>query len=77
MGSQGVMYKELDLDREGGCIRDIEHGYFKDGGLAILYGNIARKGCVVKTAGVDPSIFKFRGTARVFESQDEACDGIL
>ena len=77
MGSQGVMFKEPDLDREQGCIRDIAHAYFKDGGLAILYGNIARNGSVVKTAGVDPSIFKFKGTARVFESQDEACDGIL
>ncbi len=77
MGSQGVMFKEPDLDRENGCIRDIEHAYFKDGGLAILYGNIARDGSVVKTAGVDPSIFKFKGTARVFESQDDACDGIL
>jgi dihydroxy-acid dehydratase len=77
MGSQGVMFKEPDLDREHGCIRDIPHAYFKDGGLAILYGNIARDGSVVKTAGVDPSIFKFKGTARVFESQDDACDGIL
>lgn len=77
MGSQGVMFKEPDLDREQGCIRDIAHAYFKDGGLAILYGNIARDGSVVKTAGVDPSIFKFKGTARVFESQDDACDGIL
>jgi len=77
MGSQGVSYKEPDLDRLNGCIRDIEHCYFKDGGLAILYGNIARNGCVVKTAGVDPSIFKFKGSARVFESQDDACDGIL
>ncbi len=77
MGSQGVMFKEPDLDREKGCIRDIAHAYFKDGGLAILYGNIARDGSVVKTAGVDPSIFKFKGTARVFESQDDACDGIL
>jgi dihydroxy-acid dehydratase len=77
MGSQGVMFKEHDLDREHGCIRDIAHAYFKDGGLAILYGNIARDGSVVKTAGVDPSIFKFKGTARVFESQDDACDGIL
>jgi dihydroxy-acid dehydratase len=77
MGSQGVMFKEPDLDRELGCIRDIAHAYFKDGGLAILYGNIARDGSVVKTAGVDPSIFKFKGTARVFESQDDACDGIL
>ena len=77
MGSQGVMFKEPDVDREHGCIRDIAHAYFKDGGLAILYGNIARDGSVVKTAGVDPSIFKFKGTARVFESQDDACDGIL
>jgi len=77
MGSQGVMFKVPDLDRERGCIRDIANAYFKDGGLAILYGNIARDGSVVKTAGVDPSIFKFRGAARVFESQDEACDGIL
>jgi len=77
LGSQGVMYKEPDLDRKGGCIRDMENCYFKDGGLAILYGNIARDGCVVKTAGVDPSIFHFKGTARVFESQDDACEGIL
>lgn len=77
MGSQAVMFKEPDLDREFGCIRDIAHAYFKDGGLAILYGNIARDGSVVKTAGVDASIFKFKGTARVFESQDDACDGIL
>jgi len=77
MGSQGVMYKEPDLDRKSGCIRDLEHCYFRDGGLAVLYGNIATKGCVVKTAGVDESIFNFRGTARVFESQDDACEGIL
>ncbi|MFO7658587.1 MAG: dihydroxy-acid dehydratase [Bacteroidales bacterium] len=77
LGSQGVIYKEPDLDRENGCIRDIEHCYFKDGGLAILFGNIASNGCVVKTAGVDPSIFRFKGPAVVFESQEEACDGIL
>jgi len=77
LGSQGVMYKELDTDRENGCIRDEEHCYFKDGGLAILYGNIALNGCVVKTAGVDPSIFRFTGPAKVFESQEDACDGIL
>jgi dihydroxy-acid dehydratase len=77
MGSQGVVYKEFDLDRENGCIRDIEHCYFRDGGLAVLYGNIARNGCVVKTAGVDESIFRFAGKACVFESQDDACDGIL
>lgn len=77
MGSQQTYYKELDLDRVNGCIRDIEHCYFKDGGLAVLYGNIAEKGCIVKTAGVDPSIFYFKGPAVVFESQEEACEGIL
>ena len=77
MGSQGYMYKELDKDRAQGCIRDIAHAYFPDGGLAVLYGNIAEKGCIVKTAGVDPSIFKFSGKARVFESQEDACEGIL
>lgn len=77
LGSQGVMYKELDLDREKGCIRDYKHCYFKDGGLAILFGNIAPNGCVVKTAGVDPSIYQFKGPAIVFESQDDACEGIL
>lgn len=77
LGSQGVMYKEYDLDRKEGCIRDLENCYFKDGGLAILFGNIAKNGCVVKTAGVDPSIFKFKGNAKVFESQEDACDGIF
>lgn len=77
MGSQKVMYAQPDTDRKKGCIRDIEHAYFKDGGLAVLYGNIARNGCIVKTAGVDPSIFKFEGTARVYESQDDSCEGIL
>jgi dihydroxy-acid dehydratase len=77
LGSQGVMYKEPDLDREKGCIRDMQHCYSRDGGLAVLYGNIARNGCVIKTAGVDPSVLIFSGTAKVFESQDEACDGIL
>jgi dihydroxy-acid dehydratase len=77
MGSQGTLYEELDTDRKGGCIRDIEHAYSKDGGLAVLYGNIAGKGCIVKTAGVDPSILHFNGTARVYPSQDEACEGIL
>jgi dihydroxy-acid dehydratase len=77
MGSQGVQYKELDKDRAKGCIRDVEHCYFKDGGLAILKGNIATAGCVVKTAGVDESIFHFMGTAKVYESQDAACEGIL
>jgi len=77
MGSQGVQYKALDTDREKGCIRDVEHCYNKDGGLGILFGNIAENGCVVKTAGVDESIFTFSGPARVFTSQDTACEGIL
>jgi dihydroxy-acid dehydratase len=77
MGSQDVQYKELDTDRAGGCIRDIEHAYYKDGGLAILFGNIAQNGCVVKTAGVDENCFIFKGTAKVFTSQDTACEGIL
>jgi dihydroxy-acid dehydratase len=77
MGSQDCYYPTLDIDRATGCIRDMEHAYTKDGGLAILKGNIALNGCVVKTAGVDESIFKFSGTAKVFHSQDAACDGIL
>ena len=77
MGSQDNYYPTLDADRTGGCIRNIEHAYTKDGGLAILKGNIALNGCVVKTAGVDESIFKFSGTAKVFQSQDAACEGIL
>jgi dihydroxy-acid dehydratase len=77
MGSQESYYKELDTDRANGCIRDYEHAYSKDGGLAVLYGNIARNGCIVKTAGVDPSVYHFKGTARVFQSQDDACNGIL
>ena len=77
MGSQEKYYKELDTDRAHGCIRDYEHAYNKDGGLAVLYGNSARNGCIVKTAGVDPSVYHFKGTARVFQSQDDACNGIL
>ncbi len=77
MGSQKTMYAEPDLDRTKGCIRDVAHCYSKDGGLAVLYGNIADKGCIVKTAGVDPSIFHFTGTARVFSSQETACEAIL
>ena len=77
LASQANYYKELDTDRATGCIRDFEHGYVKDGGIAVLYGNIAKDGCVVKTAGVDESIFHFEGTAKVFESQDDAVDGIL
>jgi dihydroxy-acid dehydratase len=77
MGSQENYFKELDTDRADGCIRDYEHAYNKDGGLAVLYGNIARNGCIVKTAGVDPSVYHFKGTAKVFQSQDDACNGIL
>ena len=77
LGSQNASYKELDTDRATGCIRDLEHAYSKDGGLAVLKGNIAQDGCVVKTAGVDESIWKFTGPAKVFDSQDAACDGIL
>jgi len=77
LGSQHASYQELDTDRATGCIRDLEHAYSKDGGLAVLKGNIAQDGCVVKTAGVDESIWKFTGPAKVFDSQDAACDGIL
>ena len=77
MGSQETYYKEMDTDRENGCIREVEHAYFRDGGLAVLFGNIAAGGCIVKTAGVDPSLFTFRGKAVVFESQEQAVDGIL
>ncbi len=77
MGSQETLYPELDADRTAGCIRDIEHAYSRDGGLAVLYGNIAEKGCIVKTAGVDASILHFTGTAKVYHSQDEACEAIL
>ncbi len=77
LGSQESYYKELDADREKGCIRSLEHAYVKDGGLAVLYGNIALDGCVVKTAGVDESIFRFSGPAKVFDSQEAACEGIL
>ena len=77
LGSQESYYKELDTDRTNGCIRDVEHAYVKDGGLAVLYGNIAQDGCVVKTAGVDESIFRFAGPSKVFDSQDAACEGIL
>ena len=77
MGSQHAQWDTLDTDREHGCIRDMEHAYTKDGGLAVLFGNIAQDGCVVKTAGVDPSIWIFRGPAKVFDSQEAACEGIL
>ena len=77
LGAQSAVYEELDTDRESGCIRDLQHAYSKDGGLAVLKGNIAQDGCVVKTAGVDESIWKFSGPAKVFDSQEAACEGIL
>lgn len=77
LGKQMSYYGELDTDRANGCIRDMEHAYVKDGGLAVLKGNIAIDGCVVKTAGVDESIFRFSGPAKVFTSQEAAVDGIL
>lgn len=77
MGVQDTSWESLDTDRAEGCIRDITHAYTKDGGLAVLFGNIAQNGCVVKTAGVDESLWHFEGPAKVFDSQDEACKGIL
>ncbi|PKL37625.1 MAG: dihydroxy-acid dehydratase [Spirochaetae bacterium HGW-Spirochaetae-1] len=77
MGSQETMYGELDRDRSAGCIRDREHCYSPDGGLAVLFGNLAQNGSIVKTAGVDPSIYKFSGPARVFFSQEAAVDAII
>jgi dihydroxy-acid dehydratase len=75
--SQDRRFDSLDLDRNEGCIRDKQHAYSQDGGLAVLYGNVAEKGCIVKTAGVDESVWKFSGKGRVFESQDDAVEGIL
>jgi dihydroxy-acid dehydratase len=77
LGVQDTQWPSLDKDRVNGCIRDIEHAYTRDGGLAVLFGNIAQDGCVVKTAGVDESIWKFAGPAKVFDSQEDACEGIL
>ena len=77
MASQAEYYDSMDDNHATGCIRDMEHTYFKDGGLAVLFGNIARKGCIVKTAGVDPALFRFSGKAKVFESQEQAMNGIL
>ncbi len=77
MGSQESRFKSLDKDREKGCVRDMAHAYSQDGGLAVLFGNIAEDGCIVKTAGVDESVLNFSGTARVFDSQDDAVDAIL
>ena len=77
LGSQDAQWETLDTDRVNGCIRDIEHAYTKDGGMAVLFGNIAQDGCVVKTAGVDESLWHFEGPAVVFDSQEDACEGIL
>jgi dihydroxy-acid dehydratase len=77
MGSQSEEWGTLDTDRAEGCIRDLEHAYTKDGGLAVLFGNIAQDGCVVKTAGVDESLWHFEGPAVCFDSQEDACEGIL
>ena len=77
LGSQEARWESLDTDRANGCIRDIEHAYTKDGGMAVLFGNIAQDGCVVKTAGVDESLWHFEGPAVVFDSQEDACEGIL
>lgn len=77
MGSHDTLYRELDTDRKNGCIRSVKDPYSMDGGLAVLYGNIAGKGCIVKTAGIDESLFTFTGNAVVYESQDDAVDGIL
>ncbi len=77
LGSQNTKFSELDKDREKGCVRDIAHCYNPDGGLAVLFGNFAQKGCIVKTAGVDPSIFKFKGNAKVYNSQEESVEAII
>ena len=77
LGAQETYYESFDTDRANGCIRDIEHAYTKDGGMAVLFGNIAQDGCVVKTAGVDESLWHFEGPAVCFDSQEDACEGIL
>ena len=77
LGTSVSVYKEIDKDRANGCIRDLKHCYYPDGGLAVLFGNIASKGSIVKTAGVDPSIFKFKGPAKCYFSQEKACEAIL
>jgi len=77
LASQNSRYETLDTDRAEGCIRDVAHAYVRDGGLAVLFGNIAIDGCIIKTAGVSEKVFKFKGTAKVFESQEDACEGIL
>ncbi|MCK9208717.1 MAG: dihydroxy-acid dehydratase, partial [Salinivirgaceae bacterium] len=77
LGSQSVRFKTLDTDRKDGCIRSVEYAYTVEGGLAVLYGNLAKNGCIVKTAGVDESLYRFKGTAKVFDSQEAAVKGIL
>lgn len=77
LASQNARYESPDTDRAAGCIRDAAHAYVRDGGLAVLFGNVAPDGCIVKTAGVSEKVFRFKGAARVFESQEEACEGIL
>jgi len=77
LGSNSTYYEKHDTDRENGCIRSIHNAYSKDGGLAVLYGNIAKNGCIVKTAGINPSLFRFMGPAVIFESQEDAVEGIL
>ena len=77
LGENNNYYEEFDTDREKGCIRDFEHAYFNDGGLGVLFGNIAKDGCIIKTAGVDEALFHFEGSARVYESQEQAMNGIL
>ncbi len=77
MASHSSYYEKPDTDRKRGCIRSVQNAYSKDGGLAVLYGNIAGNGCIVKTAGIDPSLLRFKGPAIIFESQEEAADGIL
>lgn len=77
IASQNSMWQTLDTDRVNGCIRSVDHAYTQDGGIAVLFGNIAKDGCVVKTAGVDSQLFKFAGPAVIFDSQDQAVDGIL
>jgi len=77
LASQSTFYETADTDRRNGCIRSVQDAYNKEGGLAVLYGNIAKNGCIVKTSGIDPSLFSFKGPAVIFESQEEAVDGIL
>ncbi|MDD4820266.1 MAG: dihydroxy-acid dehydratase, partial [Flavobacteriales bacterium] len=77
MSSQKNYYMDMDTDRENGCIHSVKNAYFHDGGIAVLFGNVAKDGCIIKTAGVNEKLFTFKGTARVFESQEQASEGIL